>query len=95
MAPGNSQAGDMNAKYLHYITAAQIGNAVSGTGSSDYCFETTNTAALAQTRSALTSVLLKARICDKDGGALYFGGKIRTLNVTSFQPKGTQNVPSS
>lgn len=70
VAPGNSQAGDMNAKYLHYITAAQIGNAVSGTGSSDYCFENTNTAALAQTRSALTSVLLKARICDKDGGAL-------------------------
>lgn len=70
VAPGNSQAGDMNAKYLHYITAAQIGNAVSGTGSSDYCFENTNTAALAQTRSALTSVLLKTRICDKDGGAL-------------------------
>ena len=36
-APGNSQAGDMNAKYLHYITAAQIGNTVSKTGSSDCC----------------------------------------------------------
>lgn len=70
VAPDGSTAGDMNSKYLHYITANQIVNPVSAAGNFDYCLENTNTAAYAGIRSAVTSVLLKAKICAKGGGEL-------------------------
>lgn len=70
VAPDGSAAGDMNSKYLHYITANQIVNTVSAAGNFDYCLENTNTATYAGIRSAVTSVLLKAKICAKGGGKL-------------------------
>ncbi|MDE7069779.1 MAG: fimbria major subunit, partial [Alistipes sp.] len=53
--------------YLKYISGSKLGNKIP---SADYCMENTNTAQIAANRDALTSVLLKAKICDKDGNGL-------------------------
>lgn len=57
-----------NSKYLNYISANNC-NGVIGADVA-YCAENTNTAAYAVSRAARTSVILVARICDKDGNDL-------------------------
>lgn len=57
-----------NSEYLKYITAESCGKQI---GTVDYCAENTNTAEIAKNRAAVTSILLKAQVCDKDGEGLY------------------------
>lgn len=66
--------------YLKYISSDELNNAV---GTSDYCMENTNTAAIAENRAARTSVLLKAKICDKDGNAL---DMVRYNGILYYRP---------
>lgn len=67
-ASANGDGKDSDAStYLQYISGKELNNRFL---SSDYCLENTNTAAIAANRAALTSVLLKARLCDADGNGL-------------------------
>lgn len=54
-------------KYLEYIKASDCNKSI---GSVDYCGENTNTGELASNRAAVTSILLKARVCGEDGTGL-------------------------
>lgn len=55
---------------LHYVDLQD--NGLIALGTADYCAENTNTGSIvsAYFPSAVTSILLKARVCDKDGKAL-------------------------
>lgn len=66
--------------YLKYISSKELDNVF---GTSDYCMENTNTAAIAANRAARTSVLLKAKICDKDGNAL---DMVRYNGILYYRP---------
>lgn len=68
-----SYSGATNCKYLNYVNLKdETGNALVKLGKDAYCAENTNTSALvtANFPSAVTSVLLKARICDSEGTPL-------------------------
>ena len=56
-----------NSAYLKYVTSNSCKNEI---GAVDYCAENTNTAEIAKNRAAVTSILLVAKVCDKDGNGL-------------------------
>lgn len=90
--------GDENyADNLVYKSANELNKTV-GAGSVAYCPENTNTAVLAAKRDALTSVLLKAQICDENGGPLTdlvrFNGVLYTgKSFCSYVLNSTEGLP--
>ena len=67
--PENAAAVSDNSEYLNYV---DLEDGLTELGTSAYCAENTNTSAIVTTNfsSAVTSILLKAKVCDVNGNAL-------------------------
>nr|WP_231290894.1 Mfa1 family fimbria major subunit [Alistipes timonensis] len=67
--PDNAAGVPANSEYLNYV---DLENGLTALGAPAYCAENTNTSAVvtADFPSAVTSILLKAKVCDASGNAL-------------------------
>ena len=67
--PDNAAGVPANSEYLNYV---DLENGLTALGAPAYCAENTNTSAVvtADLPSAVTSILLKAKVCDASGNAL-------------------------
>lgn len=67
--PENAAGVPANSEYLNYV---DLENGLTALGAPAYCAENTNTSAVvtADFPSAVTSILLKAKVCDASGNAL-------------------------
>lgn len=67
--PENAEVISDNSEYLNYV---DLEDGLAELGSSAYCAENTNTSSIvtANFSSAVTSILLKAKVCDVNGNAL-------------------------